>query len=776
MTRRRVGLGAWVAVACAAAAGAACSGTNDILIGNIPDSAAGNGEDRSIVGSGSGAQGSSSGAGGDATMGSTSGGGSGGDDGGGDATTSSSSSGANGSSGASSGTASSGSSGTGSSGAASSGSSGSSSGTNGSSGNGSSGAASSSGAGSSGSSDTSSGGSGSSSGGSSSGTSSGGSSGGSSSGGGNGCDSGGPLAFKSVWPMPTSTPPDAGVTNVTPTSIQTDAQGDVYVAGTFQGKITFGTTSLSGPTAVADSNMFLVKYSSTGVVLWAKQYGVANGIYVGPMIALDSAGNVFMGGSFNNTLSMGGNTPVLDAISLDAFAAKISGAGMTLWADHFGYNAGPYGVLSIAVGPDGDPVLAGVAGDTIVLGGTMWPAGASTNFPWLAKLNTSNGTVVWSNASGGNINSGEDIWVGVDGSNRVFLAARVESGGGSWGNEPDAGTASPGGTMRAGFDANGNIMWGQWDYGSFPVAASIDSAGRFNVLENASGTVTVDGTTAFNQGGGWDTLSLLFSPTDGSLLSGANITPTFTFPNGGAVDTHGNAFVTGTYWPQAGSIGFPGASFPASGNVGDHPVFVAATDGVSHGVGGVNLGGSNSAQPAAIAADSVSGNVYVAMTVPTAFTSSVGTLQAGAYLAVFSPDPCNDGAGPAGSSTGTAGNHGDLGPDASSPYVPVDAGAPAACPSGANAVNGAACPVARGCSYSPNECCFCSPKPCGDASTTWLCQSVANGQGCPQSPPTPGTQCSGTSLSCNYCTLQGRLVAQCTAGGWETLEAQIVCY
>ena len=67
MARRRVGLGAWVAVAGAAAVGAACSGSNDILIGNIPDGAAGNGDDGSVVGSGSGAPGSSSGAGGDAT-------------------------------------------------------------------------------------------------------------------------------------------------------------------------------------------------------------------------------------------------------------------------------------------------------------------------------------------------------------------------------------------------------------------------------------------------------------------------------------------------------------------------------------------------------------------------------------------------------------------------------------------------------------------------------------------------------------------------------------
>src|SRR5581483_171068 len=234
-------------------------------------------------------------------------------------------------------------------------------------------------------------------------------------------------------------------------------------------------------------------------------------------------------------------------------------------------------------------------------------APASTTQPFLAKLNTASGAVLWSNATGGDIDSGEDIWIGVDATNRVFPAARVQSGGGSWGVEPEAG-ASTFDTMRAGFDANGNIMWGQWDYGAFPVAAAVDSYGRFNVLLNRSGAITVGGTTKFNMGGGFDTLSVLFSPTDGTLLSGVNINDTFTSPNGGAVDAHGNAFVTGTYWPQASPVSVGGVSFQAVGGSGDHPVFVGATDGVSHGVGAATLGGGNSAQPGAIAADSVTGN------------------------------------------------------------------------------------------------------------------------------------------------------------------------
>jgi hypothetical protein len=52
---------------------------------------------------------------------------------------------------------------------------------------------------------------------------------------------------------------------------------------------------------------------------------------------------------------------------------------------------------------------------------------------------------------------------------------------------------------------------------------------------------------------------------------------------------------------------------------------------------------------------------------------------------------------------------------------------------------------------------------------------VQNDKTCPASPPSPGTACPSTSLQCNYCLSGGRFFAQCTAGGWETGYAQVVC-
>jgi hypothetical protein len=121
-----------------------------------------------------------------------------------------------------------------------------------------------------------------------------------------------------------------------------------------------------------------------------------------------------------------------------------------------------------------------------------------------------------------------------------------------------------------------------------------------------------------------------------------------------------------------------------------------------------------------IAIDPKSGTVYVPGTLGTAFTSTVGPLQPGPFIDVFSPDPCDDGAGPLGSATG-------------------------------------------------------NPSDRGGQPTTWTCDPLGTPDSqCPAEPPAPlGTCPSGAS--CNYCLAGGRFFATCTAAGWATGYAQLLC-
>src|ERR1051325_8181847 len=59
--------------------------------------------------------------------------------------------------------------------------------------------------------------------------------------------------------------------------IATDKSGNAYVAGTFTGtSVTFGTKTLYNNDITGKvANLFLVKYDSTGKVIWAKSVGAA---------------------------------------------------------------------------------------------------------------------------------------------------------------------------------------------------------------------------------------------------------------------------------------------------------------------------------------------------------------------------------------------------------------------------------------------------------------------------------------------------------------------
>jgi hypothetical protein len=114
----------------------------------------------------------------------------------------------------------------------------------------------------------------------------------------------------------------------------------------------------------------------------------------------------------------------------------------------------------------------------------------------VARLSAADGSVVWSAASGGNVNI-DKVQVAVDAAGRTFLAMRSDSGGSVWGDTPydplDAGYFFT--TLRVGFNATGTAIWSQWDVGGFPVSIATDEAGRVAVVESNTYKLAVGGTT-----------------------------------------------------------------------------------------------------------------------------------------------------------------------------------------------------------------------------------------------------------------------------------------
>ena len=111
--------------------------------------------------------------------------------------------------------------------------------------------------------------------------------------------------------------------------IVTDVQGNIFVTGYFdvQG-ISFGSFTLS---SAGLFDCFLVKFSSSGNVLWAKSAGGAD-FDQGNAVVSDLYGNVYVTGLFGRPTISFGSLTISNAGINDAFLAKYDASGNMIWA------------------------------------------------------------------------------------------------------------------------------------------------------------------------------------------------------------------------------------------------------------------------------------------------------------------------------------------------------------------------------------------------------------------------------------------------------------
>ncbi|MCW3102985.1 MAG: hypothetical protein JWO09_1425 [Bacteroidetes bacterium] len=114
-------------------------------------------------------------------------------------------------------------------------------------------------------------------------------------------------------------------------SISCDALGNSFVTGQFSSpSITFGTSTLiNGGGSVFD--IFVVKYNSSGNVLWAKSGSGSAADYVWDN-AIDTSGNSFITGLFDSPSITFGTTTLIRSSVRDIFVVKYDIAGNVLWA------------------------------------------------------------------------------------------------------------------------------------------------------------------------------------------------------------------------------------------------------------------------------------------------------------------------------------------------------------------------------------------------------------------------------------------------------------
>jgi len=266
-------------------------------------------------------------------------------------------------------------------------------------------------------------------------------------------------------------------------AVATDKSGNAYIAKSYLSQISFGPDTLFG---VPTDNMYFVKYNSAGAIQWAitSMQGY-NAQTIATYLTTDTSGNVFITGSFNDTLIFGSN--VLYTGSTNSFIVKFDGNGNVIWSAQSA-NGGTAFANSVATDEKGNSYVTGYFIGQAYFGPyTLSNTGAEFEV-FVVKYDI-NGNVVWakqsncsfstSYAQGNSIvadKSGNTYITGYFRNNISFGTDSLSCYSISATNNSDI--------FLAKFDSSGNVKWAkQADYTSIyntgeGCAVTIDASGN----------------------------------------------------------------------------------------------------------------------------------------------------------------------------------------------------------------------------------------------------------------------------------------------------------
>jgi hypothetical protein len=405
-------------------------------------------------------------------------------------------------------------------------------------------------------------------------------------------------------------------------SIKTDALGNVYVCGIFNSPTDFdpgvGVVTLANFGGVLYDS-YVCKYTSAGILVWAKQIG-GNGTDYCYELVLDASNNVYVAGRFDGTCDFDpgpGTANIPSNGNSDAYVVKLDVNGNYVWAKNMGGTALDEG-HAICLDAAGNVLTSGMFAGTADFDpgpGTFTLATGAAYDPFVCKLDV-NGNFLWAIQLAG---TGADVGYGImcDASNNVYsvgsFAATIDM-------DPGVGVFNIAGTggFVSKLDANGTFVWGGAILLGSKVLTEIDIDPTGNLYLSGRFSNTPD----FDPGAGTFTMTQLVGADDIFITKwDANMNFIWAKQMGGGgadynydmdVDAFGNVLATGYFSSTGGAADFdPGPAVYPLTALGTTDAYLAKLDANGNFLSANQIGTTNGDAAYCCHMDA-SGNLYAA--------------------------------------------------------------------------------------------------------------------------------------------------------------------
>lgn len=394
--------------------------------------------------------------------------------------------------------------------------------------------------------------------------------------------------------------------NESAVSMTTDNVGNIIVVGQFGGTpVTFGTTTLNNVNSNGSNDIFIVKYDSTGNVIWAKSAG-GMGADVPSSIKTDAIGNIIVVGSFEETVVFGSTILYSKGIN-DVFIVKYDSSGNVIWANSAG-STNTDQASSMYIDYSGSIAVVGwYYGGNIVFGSDTLINNTSSSYNMFVAKYDSNGNALWARQAA---STSKANTVCVDNIGNIYVAGNFKDNSIVFGSDTliNIATSYPE-IFIVKYNYNGVVEWSKSFKGIYDdYATSVICDNNQNIYLAGyfgSPTILLDSITLTSNGD--HDIFLIKLNSNGNILSSRLDGGTsYDQTNSISIDVTGNIYLAGYF----------GSSLPTTigsytlPNVGAFDAFVAKYDDNLNVLWAKSAGGVNDEQIKCIATFSL-GNIYV---------------------------------------------------------------------------------------------------------------------------------------------------------------------